>query len=119
MAGGTAAGVTEIAAARDCELTLEGEAVETATGTIGRGLLRGHYGWSLTIDGLYALGAHSGLVAAIESGELLYVSFCIGDDELTGRALIESVSLEGNVKGKVTYNVTLRGSGELEADGED
>jgi len=115
MTGATAGTLTEVAASKDCALNINNQLVEKASGTNGtvREYLAGLYGWTIQVSGLYALGAHVSLVGHLLAGTLLHVGFYIGDEQLTGTAFIESMEVGGPLRGKATYNVTLRGSGAL------
>lgn len=113
--GETANTLETVAASRDCSLNINSEMVEVASGTDGtvREYLAGRYDWTMQVEGLYALGDHAGLVDYLQDGTLLHVGCYIGNEPVTGRAYVETMEVAGAVKGKATYNVTLRGSGEL------
>ena len=113
--GTTAGTLEEVAAQRDCSLSINNQLIEKASGTDGtvREYLAGLYGWTMQVSGLYELGAHASLVGHLLAGTLLYVGFMLGDEQLTGTAYIESMEVGGPLRGKTTYNVTLRGSGAL------
>ena len=49
----------------------------------------------------------------LQDGTLLHVGCYIGNEPMAGRAYVETMEVAGAVKGKATYNVTLRGSGEF------
>ena len=113
---GTSAGtMEEVASQRDCSLSVNNQLIEKASGTDGtvREYLAGLYGWTIQVNGLYALNAHTSLVGHLLAGTLLYVGFMLGDEQLTGTAYIEAMEVGGPLMGKATYNVTLRGSGAL------
>lgn len=114
MTGETAT-LTEVAAQRDCTVNIDSEMIEKASATDGTVMeyLAGRYGWTMQVNGLYALGDHAGLVDYLQDGTLLHVGCYIGNEPVTGRAYVETMEVAGAVKGKATYNVTLRGSGEL------
>lgn len=115
MTGESAASLTSVAASRDCTLTINNELIEkaaTADGTV-REYLAGLYDWSMSVSGLYALGEHVSLIGYLLDGTLLNVGFVIGSETLTGTAYVESIEVNGPLRGKATYNVTLRGSGAL------
>ena len=107
--------MTEVAAQRECTLNIDNQLVEKASGTDGtaREYLAGLYGWTIQVNGLYALNAHAGLMGHLLAGTLLYVGFMLGDEQLTGTAYIENMEVGGPLRGKATYNITLRGSGAL------
>lgn len=113
--GTTAGTLTEVAAQKDCSVSINNQLVEKASGTDGtvREYLAGLYGWTIQVSGLYALNAHTSLVGHLLAGTLLYVGFMLGDEQLTGTAYIEAMEVGGPLMGKATYNVTLRGSGAL------
>lgn len=115
MVGETAGTMTEVAAQRDCTINIDSEMIEKASGTDGaaREYLAGLYGWTMQVNGLYALGEHADLVDHLQNGVLLHVGCYIGNEPMTGRAYVETMDVAGAVKGKVTYNVTLRGSGDF------
>lgn len=115
MVGETAGTMTEVAAQRDCTINIDSEMIEKASGTDGsaREYLAGLYGWTMQVNGLYALGDHADLVDYLQNGVLLHVGCYIGNEPMTGRAYVETMDVAGAVKGKVTYNITLRGSGEF------
>jgi len=113
--GTTAGTLEEVAAQRDCSLSINNQLIEKASGTDGtvREYLAGLYGWTMQVSGLYELGAHASLVGHLLAGTLLHVGFYIGDEQLTGTAFIENMEVGGPLRGKATYNVALRGSGAL------
>lgn len=115
MVSETAGAMTEVAAQRDCTINIDSEMIEKASGTDGsaREYLAGLYGWTMQVNGLYALGDHADLVDYLQNGVLLHVGCYIGNEPMTGRAYVETMDVAGAVKGKVTYNITLRGSGEF------
>lgn len=115
MVGETAGTMTEVAAQRDCTINIDSEMIEKASGTDGsaREYLAGLYGWTMQVNGLYALGDHANLVDYLQNGVLLHVGCYIGNEPMTGRAYVETMDVAGAVKGKATYNITLRGSGEF------
>lgn len=115
MVGETAGTMTEVAAQRDCTINIDSEMIEKASGTDGaaREYLAGLYGWTMQVNGLYALGEHADLVDYMQNGVLLHVGCYIGNEPMTGRAYVETMDVAGAVKGKATYNITLRGSGDF------
>lgn len=119
--GTTSGDLTEVAAQRECTLNIDNQMVEKASATDGsvREYLPGLYGWTMTVNGLYALGAHVSLLGHLIAGTLLHIGFYIGEERLTGTAYIETMEAGGPLRGKATYNVTLRGSGDLNVEEDD
>lgn len=114
--GATANTLETVAASRDCSLNINSEMVEVASGTDGtvREYLAGRYDWTMQVEGLYTVGCHLSIVGWFLAGTLLHVAFQVGEETLTGKAYVESVDVNGPLRGKVTYNVSLRGTGALE-----
>ena len=118
VAVGTSAGsLAEVAASRDCSLNIDNQLIEKASSTDGtvREYLAGMYGWTMQVSGLYAVGKHVSLVGHFLAGTLLNVGFYIGEEQIVGTAFIENMEVGAPLRGKATYNVTLRGSGALAA----
>lgn len=115
MTGESAASLTAVATSRECSVSINKELIEKAATSDGsvREYLAGLYDWSMSVSGLYAVGAHVSLVSYLIAGTLLHVGFSLGNETLTGTAYIESFEANGPLRGKTTYNVTLRGSGAL------
>lgn len=113
--GETAGELNVVAASRDCSLNINSEMVEVASGTDGtvREYLAGRYDWTMNVEGLYTVGFNAGILAWFLMGTLLNVAFTVGEDTLTGKVYVESVDVNGPLRGKVTYNVALRGTGAL------
>ncbi len=112
---GESAVLSQIGAQRDCTLTINSEMVEKSLSAdaVGRGYLPGLYDWDIQVGGLYVLDNTHSMAEYLLAGTELTAGIYIGDTLYTGSAYVSSFEATGNVRGKATYNVTLRGTGAL------
>ena len=124
MTGVTAGSLTTVAANRSCTLNIYSELIETAGNSAkAREYMAGLYDWGLTSTSMLTAFAssrnHVSLTSKLMAGTKVRVAFqCLGDsnhiETYAGWALITNATLNGSVKNSATYDVALKGTGELE-----
>lgn len=130
--------------ATENSLTVKCDMVETTSpgSSRAKSFKPGRYEWSMNISRLYVdkgtgLGSSNsgtGEIKLLQQGQLVYVGFglidedwdYLFDDESTvnnqphkrcyGTAYIEEVTINAPVNGRANYHVSLKGTGELQAD---
>lgn len=110
---GTTGTMAKVAGSRDCSVTVEGSVTERVQANGARRYKGDVHGWSFAANGLYTVGNSGELCTALLEGTLLYVGAVVGDEIWTGRGYVTAWNAQGQTKGKVTYNVTIVGSGAL------
>jgi len=122
--GVTAGSLSPIAANTNCTLEINGELIETAGSSAkAREFIPGLYDWSMTSNSMLtafaASGNHVTLTSKLIAGTKVRVAFqCALDsthnETYTGWAYIQTATLAAPVKNSATYDVVLKGTGELE-----
>lgn len=113
MTGSVSGLLTRVAGSRDCEISVEGSLREVVQTDGSRRMVGDVYGWSVTTSGLYTVGNSADLCDAVLNGDLLHIGVDVEGAVWTGRGYVTDWSAQGQVKGKVTYNLTIVGSGAL------
>lgn len=119
MTGNTAQTMVRVAGSRNCAVTVNGEMRELVQQNGNTRLKAGRYGWQITANGLYTVGNSADLFRAALSRTVLHVGAVVGAETWTGRGFVTQLEVSGRVKGKVEYNLTIQGSGELDTGGEE
>ena len=105
---------------QECSLEMESDTSDTTTKDSGMWSEEEVTGlsWTIECDGLIAVSdeAIDALFTAWKTGAQVDVKYGKAGNYKTGKALIESLSQEAPTKEKCTYEVTLKGVGELTED---
>ena len=103
-----------VTGSRDCVVRLTGSA-DTVLQTDGwkrtKGVLTG---WTVSVSGLWDAGGTSRLFDLMVAGDAVAVGVSVGSDVWTGSAFVTGLSTQGEVRGRVTYDVELTGTGALD-----